>query len=86
MLPVINAIKRDSAFNHQSHENGSTIDVFPNFVGANINQRTEWKWQALWHNFSLILIEFHPQMINSRLLRTHSLGNLVRRHHKDLLN
>ncbi len=32
ILPVINAIKRDSAFNHHNHENGSTINVFLNVL------------------------------------------------------
>ncbi len=35
ILPVINAIKRSSTFNHHNHENGSTINVFLNvFVQA----------------------------------------------------
>ncbi len=32
ILPVITAIKRGSAFNHHSYENGSTIDVFLIFL------------------------------------------------------
>ncbi len=32
ILPVRNAIKRGSTFNHHNHENGSTIDVFLIFL------------------------------------------------------
>ncbi len=32
ILPVINAIKRSSTFNHHNHENGSTIDVYLNIL------------------------------------------------------
>ncbi len=31
ILPVINAIKGGSAFNHHNNENGATIDVFLTF-------------------------------------------------------
>ncbi len=84
ILPVMNAIKRGSAFNHHNHENGSTINVFSHFlVQTEISGRKVTDGQCGTYIF-LILVLFLPQISNSLLLRTHILGNFVGRHHKDL--
>ncbi len=34
ILPVINAVRSGSTANHHNHENGSTIDIFHNFLSS----------------------------------------------------
>ncbi len=41
ILAVKNVIKKGLTFNHHNHENCSLNDVFPQFLGATINYRTE---------------------------------------------
>ncbi len=46
IVPIMYALKRGLTFNHDIHENSSTISVFLNFW-EQINHQTERKWQAL---------------------------------------
>ncbi len=86
ILPVINAIKRGSTFNHNNHKNGSTIEVYLNFLVQAWIIGRNWNGKHCGGIYILFDQYFFPKIITFRLFRTHILRNSVGWHHEDPLN
>ncbi len=85
ILTAMNAIKEAQRSTTTIMKMALPLTFFSLF-GANLNQRTEWKWQALSYNYFLILVVFFTKTINFWLSRTLILENLVGRPQKDFFN